>query len=69
VGETIEKPQGNAQVGLSVENLEETVKELKEKGVKVLMDGEDFGGCKMAVILDPTGNKICLHTRKDGTFG
>lgn len=69
MGEKIDKPQGNASVGISVENVAETVKELKAKGVEVSEEVQDFPGCSMVAIKDPDGNTIMLHHRKDGTFG
>lgn len=69
VGEKIDTPQGNGQVGIAVDDVEKAVEELKAKGVHVEMDTQDFGQCKMAMIKDPTGNKICLHKRSDGTSG
>lgn len=69
MGETIDKPQGNATVGLAVEDVAATVKELKEKGIEVNEDVQDFPGCQMVSIKDPSGNSIMLHHRKDGTVG
>tara|TARA_B100000315_G_C14199800_1_gene417166 strand:+ start:232 stop:594 length:363 start_codon:yes stop_codon:yes gene_type:complete len=56
-------------LALAVENVEESLNELKEKGVKTIMEPLDTPVCHFAIILDPDGNRIGLHWRKDGTFG
>ncbi len=69
MGEKIETPQGNATVALAVEDLEAVMEELKAKGIET-SDMQDFPDqCKMTTISDPSGNKIMLHQRKDGTAG
>lgn len=69
MGEKIDQPQGNATVGIAVEDVAAVVKELKEKGVEINEDVQDFPGCQMVSIKDPSGNTIMLHRRKDGTAG
>lgn len=69
MGEKFKKPQGNAVIGISVDNVKKTAEELKAKGVKVSKQFHDFPGCNMATIKDPSGNTIMLHHRKDGTAG
>ena len=69
MGEKIDKPQGNATVGISVDDVKATMKELKAKGVKISEEMHDFPGCMMAKITDPDGNTIMIHHRKDGTYG
>lgn len=69
MGEKIEEPQGNATVALAVEDVAAAVKELKEKGIEVNEDVQDYPGCHMVSLKDPSGNTIMLHHRKDGTFG
>lgn len=57
-------------LAVSVENVEETLSELKAKGVKCLWeDPIDTPVCHFAIIFDPDGNKIGIHWRKDGTCG
>jgi len=58
---------GGSMAAFAVDNVSAAVEELKSKNVPVTMDPEDFPGCSMAVITDPDGNKLMLHTRKDGT--
>jgi predicted enzyme related to lactoylglutathione lyase len=53
-----------ASVALEVEDFDEAVAGLKEKGVKVIMGPNDFPSCNMIVVADPDGNKITLHKRK-----
>lgn len=66
----LEKGQkGNASVALSVDDVAKAVAELKEKGVQVNLEAQDFNACGMASISDPDGNEIVLHRRKDGTVG
>lgn len=60
---------GGASVGLAVDDVKKTVKELKGKGVKILYEFYETPVCFGATIADPDGNKIHFHKRKDGTFG
>lgn len=69
MGEKIDKPQGNATVGIAVDDVAKVAEELRAKGVKVSEQVHDFPGCNMVEIEDPEGNKIMLHHRKDGTSG
>ena len=56
-------------VGLSVEDVEATVAELREKGVTITFEPTDTPVCKIAGIADQDGNPIILHARHDGTAG
>ncbi len=56
-------------VGLSVEDVDATVAELREKGVTITFDPIDTPVCKIAGITDQDGNPIILHARHDGTVG
>jgi len=47
----------------------EAVEELKGKGVTVYMQPMETPVCWLAAIVDPDGNPVGLHQRKDGTFG
>jgi predicted enzyme related to lactoylglutathione lyase len=52
-------------IAFEVENLNSTLKDLKEKGVQIILDKivtKDV--CSMAVILDSEGNSITLHQLK-----
>ncbi len=69
MGVKIDIPQGNAVVALAVEDIHKTIKDLKEKGIES-SEVQDFpDSCSMATIMDPSGNSIMLHQRKDGTAG
>jgi len=59
----------NAVPAFAVEDVASAVKELRGKGVAIVMEGIESPVCHMAVIEDPDGNKILLHQRKNGTFG
>ena len=55
---------------VAVPDVEEALSELKGKGVKSLWDEPiDTPVCHFAIVFDPDGNQVCLHWRKDGTFG
>ena len=56
-------------LALAVKNVEDALNELKEKGVQSIMEPLDTPVCHFAIVLDPDGNRIGLHWRKDGTFG
>ncbi len=58
-----------ASVAFSVEDVQKTLAELKKKGVKIIDEHYETPVCHGAAIADPDGNKIYLHSRKDGTFG
>ena len=45
------------------------IEELESKGVKVTLPVNESPVCHFACILDPDGNTVWLHQRKDGTFG
>lgn len=51
-----------------VENLTELLKVLKEEGVQVVGDMQEFPYGKFAWIMDPEGNKIELWEPKDDGF-
>lgn len=60
---------GGGMVWLAVDDVEATLAELKEKGLEAIMPFYETPVCHMAIILDPDGNKVGLHHRKDGTAG
>ena len=60
---------GGASIYLAVEDVNATVEELKEKGVPIAFDPMESPVCWLAGILDPDGNLVGLHQRKDGTWG
>jgi predicted enzyme related to lactoylglutathione lyase len=53
-------------VGLEVENFETAIEHLKAKGVKFHMEPFETPVCRMAFVLDPDGNAVCIHKRKPG---
>lgn len=55
--------QGSA-VALEVEDFDEAVRELREKGVAFYKEPMDFPMCRMALIQDPDGNVLAIHKRK-----
>ena len=69
IGLTKMPPMPNAAMALAVDDINETIAELKAQGVEVGMEPVETGGCFIAAISDPEGNQIIIHQRKDGTFG
>lgn len=59
----------NAVVALAVPDIRAAVAELQAKGVGVLQEILEYEPCYMATVMDPFGNSIMLHQRKDGTAG
>ncbi len=49
---------------LEVENLDAAVAKLKESGVTIAPDIQDFPICRLALIADPSGNTVALHQKK-----
>ena len=68
-GEASSAGGGGAAVALAVDDVEAAAADLKEKGVPVVFGPEETPVCHMAMIVDPDGNPIWLHRRKDGTVG
>lgn len=56
-------------ISLAVEDVHAAVAEAKRRGLTVKVEPMDSPVCVSAVLLDPDGNAVGLHTRKDGTFG
>ncbi|MDA1192738.1 MAG: VOC family protein [Candidatus Poribacteria bacterium] len=56
-------------VALAVDDVDATLKELADKGVNVVVSKQDTPVCHFGMALDPDGNAIWLHRRKDGTCG
>ncbi|MGB7967971.1 MAG: VOC family protein [Methanobacterium sp.] len=55
---------GLFSVGMDVENLESTIKELKAKGAKVTMEPTQISVGSLAFIEDPNGIRIALIQHK-----
>lgn len=61
--------RGAACVAFSVDDVPGAVEACRKRGVKVLIEPVRTRVCWMAWIADPDGNRICLHSRHDGTAG
>ncbi|HLH53159.1 MAG TPA: VOC family protein [Verrucomicrobiae bacterium] len=53
-----------ASAALEVDDFDEALSMIKAKNVPVVMGPHDFPSCRMVVLADPDGNRICLHQRK-----
>lgn len=53
-------------VGLEVEDFDAAIAHLREKGVKFHMEPFPTPVCRMAFVLDPDGNAVCIHKRNAG---
>ena len=56
-------------IAIAVQDVYETVEELRARGVKIVLGPGEQEMCHAAGIHDPDGNLIMLHQRKDGTAG
>lgn len=61
--------EGAACVAFAVDDVPAAVATCRAQGVPVLIEPVETSVCWMAWIADPAGNRICLHSRKDGTAG
>jgi predicted enzyme related to lactoylglutathione lyase len=61
--------QGTPCVALAVNDVPKAIAQCRKHGVKILIPAVETRVCWMAWIADPAGNRICLHSRKDGTAG
>ena len=61
--------QGPAAVALAVPDIHQAIRDCRRRKVKILLAPVETSVCWMAFIQDPSGNRICLHQRKDGTAG
>ncbi len=57
---------GGTMAAFESDDLDALVKRVKESGAKVVMDTMDTPVCRFAMVLDPDGNSLMLHKRKDG---
>jgi lactoylglutathione lyase len=60
---------GAGAVALSVDDVTESIDELRGKGVRVVLEPVETDECWLAIIADPAGNLIYIHHRKDGSAG
>ena len=56
-------------VALAVDDVRSAITKCRKHRVKILIEPVETRVCWMAWIADPAGNRICLHSRKDGTAG
>lgn len=56
-------------MALSVPDVAAAVAEMRNAGVAVAFGPDEHGRCFIAGIMDPLGNTIFLHQRKDGKAG
>jgi|SRR5687767_14683431 predicted enzyme related to lactoylglutathione lyase len=61
--------QSGVSFALAVADAKAALDELQQKGVKVVMPADETSVCHMGMIVDPDGNQIWIHQRKDGTAG
>jgi len=59
-----EPSEKGASAALEVEDFDEALKTVKEKGLKIVMGPHEFPSCRMIVLADPDNNRITLHQRK-----
>jgi predicted enzyme related to lactoylglutathione lyase len=69
IGLTALPPHPNAVVALAVDDVTAAVAEMRARGVAIGMEPLETPDCYMAAVVDPDGNQILLHQRKDGSAG
>ncbi len=62
--DTFKVGEGGASVSVEVEDFDATLKDLKAKGAKFIVESTETPVCFMAVVADPDGNKIMIHHKK-----
>ncbi len=60
---------GTPCVALAVDDVPAAIAKCRKRRVKILIEPVETRVCWMAWIADPAGNRICLHSRKDGSAG
>lgn len=50
-----------ASIAFEVENLDEALASLKEKGVNIVHGPADYPKCRMFIVSDPDDNMVTLH--------
>jgi predicted enzyme related to lactoylglutathione lyase len=53
-------------VGLEVDDFDAAIDQLRANGVRFHMEPFETPVCRMAFILDPDGNALCIHKRNPG---
>jgi predicted enzyme related to lactoylglutathione lyase len=60
-------PSGlGTSIAFEVDDIDATVRELKQSGAKFLLDKSETPVCWIAIVYDPDGNKVVIHKRKTG---
>ncbi|HEY1108086.1 MAG TPA: VOC family protein [Opitutaceae bacterium] len=60
---------GPACVALAVDDVRTAIETCRKRGATILIEPVETRVCWMSWIADPDGNRICLHSRKDGSAG
>lgn len=60
---------GTPCVALAVDDVPGAITKCRKRRVKILIEPVETRVCWMAWIADPAGNRICLHSRKNGSAG
>ncbi|MDQ6655698.1 MAG: VOC family protein [Verrucomicrobiota bacterium] len=58
-------PSGGTMAAFESDELDALVQRVKESGAPVVMDIMDTPVCRFAMVLDPDGNCLMLHKRKE----
>ena len=56
-------------LALTPEGRKKELEELEGKGITVTVPTYESPVCHLACILDPDGNTVWIHQRKDGSYG
>jgi len=68
-GATLPEVILGGRIALAVDDIHAAHQILKEQGVVILKGPYELSGCWHLEILDPDGNVIIIHRRKDKTVG
>ena len=63
-GEKWKPSSDGPSAALEVEDFDATVNDLRNAGVKFATEPMDSGFCRIAIILDPDGNSLAIHKRR-----
>ncbi|HET7537487.1 MAG TPA: VOC family protein [Candidatus Didemnitutus sp.] len=50
-------------VAFEVEDFDATVAALRARSTRFAVEPMDSGVCRMAIVIDPSGNSLCVHRR------
>jgi predicted enzyme related to lactoylglutathione lyase len=56
--------QGGSSIALEVDDLDQALAAIREAGVKVTIEPQDFAPCRMFGIDSPDGHAVIFHQRK-----